>query len=106
MGRGAPGLPSRVTSTIVIQLPSFCARTPEVADCQPLAQIRADDGSSFICCGHNSSAVRQYPQDRFRVCWVNDSIDEMSDWDETDLLDTVSVMSQALSVDRHLEASP
>ena len=85
---------------MTIDLPEECLRG--FSSCQPLAQIASDDRRSFICCGHNDESTRQEPQDRFRVCWHNDVIDEMSDWDETDMLDTVSVLSQALSADVHM----
>ena len=79
----------------MIHLPERCLR--DRADCEPLAQLAADDGTSFICCGRN--AEREHPADRFRVCWKNDAVDEMGDWSERDIKDTLSVLAQALSVD-------
>ena len=79
-----------------IQLPDLCLRGLD--DCEPLSQIAADDGSSFICCGLNDGSSRCIEQDEFRHCWVNEKIDEMSDWDARDITDTISVLSGGLSV--------
>lgn len=79
-----------------IPLPDICLRGLD--DCEPLSQIAADDGSSFICCGMNDGRTRTVEHDRFRHCWVNREIDELSDWDARDLADTISVLSGALSV--------
>jgi len=85
----------------MIVLPDECLRG---LDCQPYAQIQSNCGGSFICCGLNSPEQRAEPQDKFRVCWKNEVIDEMTDWDRRDLTDTISVMAQALSVDANIEA--
>jgi hypothetical protein len=69
-----------------------------VNDCEPLSQIAADDGGSFICCGFNDESTRKHASDRYRHCWVNSEVDEMSDWDDRDIADTISVLSGALSV--------
>lgn len=37
--------------------------------------------------------------DRFRLCWKNNQVDEIGDYDRRDLIDTASVIMQALSVD-------
>ena len=83
-----------------ISLPEKCLRNRD--DCQPLAQIESDCRESFICCGLNDPSKRTILVDRFRVCWKNDVIDELSDWDERDIKDTMSVLTQALSVDANL----
>ena len=80
----------------MIKLPDACLR--HLSGCQPLAQIESDDSSSFICCGING----RQDEDRFRLCWVNQVIDEMSDWSERDIKDTTAVMAQALSVDTNM----
>lgn len=85
----------------MIVLPDECLRG---LNCQPYAQIQSTCGESFICCGANSPEERTVQQDEFRVCWKNDSFDEMSDWDRRDLTDTISVMAQALSVDANIRA--
>lgn len=81
-------------------LPEKCLRGR--SDCKPLAQIQSDCGVSFICVGHNLEKDRKYKQDIFRHCWKNEEIDEDNDWDKRDFLDTISVMSQALSVDENM----
>lgn len=86
----------------MIVLPDECLRG---LDCEPYAQIKSRCGESFICCGLNSPEERTFPQDKFRVCWKNSEIDDMSDWDRRDLIDTISVMAQALSVDANIEVN-
>ena len=80
-------------------LPEKCLRNRE--DCEPLAQIASDDGESFVCCGANDGTINNNHQDRFRVCWKNDVVDEESEWDRRDLIDTIAVFSSALSVDEN-----
>lgn len=84
-----------------IFLPEKCLRNRD--DCQPLGQIESDCGQSFICCGRNDGSDRSLAQDRFTLCWKNDEIDDRSHWDERDLLDTISVIAQALSADQNDE---
>jgi len=86
-----------------IYLPEKCLRNLD--DCQPIAQICADDISSFVCCGLNDGTNRKLKQDKFRVCWKNEEINETSDWDKRDLSDTASVLVQALSVSENMEAN-
>ncbi len=83
-----------------IWIPEKCLRGLD--DCTALAQIESDDGQSFWCCGHNDAASRSEPQDRFRLCFKNAVMDEMSDLDDADMKDLGSVISQALSVDEHM----
>lgn len=68
----------------------------------PLQNIIATSGESFICVGYNHPKERAVPQDRFCHCWKNASIDQHSHWDRRDLLDTVAMMSSALSVDENI----
>ena len=86
-----------------IYLPESCPRSR--TDCEPLSQILSDDGSSFICCGINDGSSRVYPSDGFRHCWKNAHVDELSDWDSRDIIDTISVLSQALSVKENRESN-
>ena len=86
---------------MAIWIPVACLRGRD--DCISLAQIQSDCGNSFWCCGRNSPENREVPQDRFRLCFKNSVVDEMSDNDETDLHDLLSVVSQALSADLHME---
>ena len=71
----------------------------------PLSQIISDNKKSFICCGFNNEETRKIKQDKFRVCWKNEEIDECSDWDEHDIYDTISVLAKALSISGHLKNS-
>jgi len=83
-----------------IRVPKKCLRK---TDCLPLSQIQSDCKSSFVCCGYSSIKSRKYKQDKFRVCWKSDDVDEVGDYDKTDILDTLSVLAQALSIDNHIK---
>ncbi len=83
-----------------IRLPERCLRGLD--DCTALAQIESDGGQSFVCCGHSDPETRTVGQDRFRVCWKSQHVDETGDYDEVDMKDTISVLAQALSVDGHM----
>jgi hypothetical protein len=85
----------------MITLPKECPRKRD--DCTSLSQIISDCKTSFICCGHNDPESRTVSGDNFRFCFKNNVIDEISDWDERDLKDTISVMAQALSVDGNMK---
>lgn len=77
-------------------------------DCVPLANLSADNGptpASFVCVGLNSVKTRPIPQDRFTLCWKNGVVDEMGAWDKRDLLDTMSVIAQALSTDENIRVN-
>lgn len=75
-------------------------------DCTPLANVSADgDGKSFVCVGLNRKEDRSVPADRFTLCWKNDVVDERGHWDKRDLLDTMSVIAQALSTDENIRVS-
>jgi hypothetical protein len=77
-------------------------------DCTPAANLSssepAEDGSfaSFVCVGFNRPEDRMVPQDRFTLCWKNGAVDERGHWDKRDLIDTMSVIAQALSVDENI----
>ena len=78
------------------------------ADCTPLANLSADGSQppeSFICVGLNKPESRTLPQDRFTLCWRNKAFDERGHWDKCDLLDTMSVISQALSTDENIRVN-
>lgn len=75
-------------------------------DCTPLANLSADEaGASFVCVGYNRPEDRSVPGDRFTLCWKNDAVDERGHWDRRDLLDTLSVIGQALSTDENIRVS-
>jgi len=86
---------------MAIQLPEKCLRN--LTNCQPLAQIVSDDGTSFFCCGHNDGSDREVSCDKFTLCFKNEAIDEMGHWCERDIKDQMSVMAQALSVDENMK---
>lgn len=72
-------------------------------DCTPLANLSADEElSSFVCVGYNKKESRSIESDRFTLCWKNKVIDERGNWDRRDLLDTSSVILQALSTDENI----
>jgi hypothetical protein len=79
-------------------------------DCTALANLSADDlkdGApvSFVCVGANRPADRTVPQDRFTLCWKNGAVDERGHWDKRDLMDTMSVIAQALSTDENIRVN-
>lgn len=76
-------------------------------DCVPLANLASDDSDdpSFVCVGYNRKEDREVVGDRFTLCWKNESVDEMGHWDRRDLLDTLSVIGQALSIDENIRVS-
>lgn len=80
-------------------------------DCTPVANLSADAPStagtpaSFVCVGFNRKEDRSVPQDRFTMCWKNHAVDERGHWDKRDLLDTMSVIAQALSTDENIRVS-
>ena len=81
-----------------------CLRCRE--DCTPVANLFADQAlKSFICVGYNRPEDRAVPGDRFTLCWKNAAVDECGHWDRRDLLDTMSVIAQALSVDENLRVN-
>jgi hypothetical protein len=76
------------------------------SDCTPLANLAADEAAeSFICVGYNRPADRTVAADRFTLCWKNGAVDERGHWDRRDLLDTLSVIGQALSTDENIRVS-
>ena len=76
------------------------------ADCVPLANLSADgEGKSFVCVGLNKKESRTVMQDRFSLCWKNSMVDEFSHWDKRDLLDTMSVIAQALNTDENIRVN-
>lgn len=78
-------------------------------DCTPVANLSADGESStpasFVCIGFNRPQDRTVAQDRFTLCWKNKAIDERGHWDKRDLIDTMSVIAQALSTDENIRVS-
>lgn len=78
----------------------------ERTDCTPLANLSESEYcASFVCVGYNRPEDRVVPGDRFTLCWKNDAVDERGHWDRRDLLDTLSVIGQALSTDENIRIS-
>lgn len=80
-------------------------------DCVPLSNLSSDEpaadgsSSSFVCVGYNRPEDRTVPQDRFTLCWKNEIVDDRWHWDKRDLMDTMSVIAQALSTDENIRAN-
>jgi hypothetical protein len=86
------------------QTQNACLRC--LKDCTPLANLSSDEqAKSFVCVGLNHPQSRTVPQDRFTLCWKNNVIDERGHWDKRDLLDTASVILQALSTDENIRVN-
>lgn len=87
-----------------IQLPEICLRG--IKTCQPYSLIQANDGTgSFICCGENDGVDRFVQQDKYTLCFKNESLDERTYNDERDLTDIASVILQALSIIQNKRAN-
>lgn len=67
-------------------------------DCQPYSQIASANNESFFCCGKNDGTTRSFDQDKYTVCFKNESIDEISHNDKRDLVHHASVLIQALAI--------
>ena len=91
------------------QTENLCMRCR--ADCTPAANLSADAPghdsapASFVCVGWNRPQDRTVPADRFTLCWKNGAVDERGHWDKRDLLDTMSVIAQALSTDENVRVN-
>ena len=80
-----------------------CPRAICPTKCCPLANVVSDGSEgdkTFVCAGYNAQHDRSVKQDRFRHCTrTNDGIDIIQDMDRRDMLDTIYVLSRALSLD-------
>ena len=77
--------------------PEKCPRG--LTDCQPLAQVLADDESTFVCCGERQGdpTTWEVPQDIFTLCWKSqDGVDTLQWMDHYDLHSHLYVISRAL----------
>lgn len=79
------------------KLPEKCLRG--LTTCQPLAQIVADDSSSFLCCGENQPEMRPVQQDIYTLCFKGEFRDDMRFNDRRDLVHTAAVIVQALAIE-------
>ena len=91
----------------MIYLPEKGIAFPDDPKLEIISQLQADDLGKN---GKPLSYVEVYrkkhdcddkrcQQDIFRLVWHNDQIHEITDWDERDVIDTISVLSQALSIE-------
>lgn len=71
--------------------------TPEDATEEQLATLEFEP-KSFVCCGCIKVSNRTIPQDAYRLCFVNDMGDEMTDNDEQDLSHLAYVIAQAQGI--------
>lgn len=73
---------------------------PKGTKCRPLANVVADDESSFVCVGFHNEEKEKYQQDRFRHCFKSAAnTDSCFDYDEYDMKSVISVMADALLID-------
>ena len=82
-----------------IKLPEGCYCPKDT--CEPLSQIiSTEDGSFFTVC----KRINYKPEndresdDKYVVRFRNDEIDEFNHYDKRDLIDTASVLMQAVSI--------
>lgn len=97
----------------MLMKPPRCWRN--LPECEPLHSIEAlppnmDDAAwtaletgetnplSFVCAGCVREADRVVPRDAYRVCWMNDEVDEMGEYDEQDLAHQAAVITQAMAI--------
>jgi len=62
-----------------------------------------EDPKCPICGGENDGTEREMEQDKYTHCWKNDVIDQEDHVDKHDIMDTISVLSQGLSIAQHKE---
>lgn len=74
-----------------------------LSNCSPLANVVADDGSTFVCCGLSEPAGRTVPEDSFRLCFVSETTDTIYDHDEVDLRDLAAVICDSLALAHRIE---
>jgi hypothetical protein len=79
-----------------VRVTVYCPRGR--TDCSSLAQIIAGEHKSFSCCGENDGSTRQVPQDKYRLCFKSEFVDELSDCDKRDLAHHLGVIASALAV--------
>lgn len=97
----------------MLMTPPRCWRNRE--DCSPLHSVEALppmesdqdwdrvesgdlDPSSFVCGGCVRVADRGLPQDAYRLCWKNEVVDEMGEYDEQDIAHQLAVLSQMFAI--------
>lgn len=97
----------------MLMRPPRCWRNRE--DCKPYHSVEAlpedmseadwealEGGSlqpySFVCAGCVREEDRVVPRDAYRMCWVNEVVDEMGEYDEQDLAHQLAVIGQTLAI--------
>ena len=73
--------------------------------CNPLSQIVASDGFSYltVCERLENDGTERDRQDKYVVRFKNDVIDDTQVYDKRDLIDTLSVFAQAVSIIQNME---
>ena len=82
-----------------IELPDGCFCHEDT--CQPLSQLISSEGDSFltVCRRINYKPTDERDaDDKYRVRFKNDLIDDEQNYDKRDLIDTVMVLSRAISI--------
>ena len=81
-------------------------------DCKVLDNVCADEvfkssgkPVSFICCGSSDPKTRALKRDRFRLCFKTQGSDSITDNDEYDILDMISVLTRGMSIQRRRDES-
>ncbi len=84
----------------------FSSECPRGFDnCSVLDNICSDDVTksdkkpvTFVCCGSSDPKTRHLKQDQYRICFKSLGHDSITDNDEFDILDLISVLSRSLSI--------
>ena len=85
----------------MIDLPSTCPKGMTDV-CSPLSQIMSDCEETFVCCGVVEDGVNEW-NDKFRVCFRSVDTDSEYLLNHQDMIDQVSVMSMAMSIEARLK---
>lgn len=92
---------------VPMELPKRCPRG--CTNCLPLAQVVADDESTFVCAGERQGdpSTWSVPQDIFTLCWKSqDGVDVLQWMDRYDMHSQLYVLSGALLMDDLKEPVP
>ena len=83
-----------------LAVPVYCPRDRGArSDCESLNSIIARNHNSFICCGERVVPDDDpSPQDKYRVCFVNEAVDDMQHYDKRDIIHTAAVLMGAAAV--------
>jgi len=77
-------------------LPKKCPR--ERTNCQPYSQIISHDCGSFICVGLHDGSLSKVLQDKYTVCFKNDTTDSIFMYDKRDIIHNAAVLVQAAAI--------